>query len=79
MYFGNQSLLANSAKPLSLLKKEYFYIAYQFVREVLKNYEWINGYIYTHGKESYFFTKILMVNKRNIYANDITSHNMITA
>ena len=52
IYGDNQSVLANSMKPFSVLKKKSCSIAYHFVREGVAKNEWRTNYISTHVNQS---------------------------
>ena len=58
--FGdNQSVLANSTKPFSVLKKKSCSIAYHFVREGVARGEWRTAYVPTHLNLADLLTKPL--------------------
>ena len=58
--FGdNQSVLANTSKPHSVLKKKSSSIAYHFVREGCAKNEWMTAYLNTHHNPSDMLTKSL--------------------
>ena len=58
--FGdNQSVLANSSKPFSMLRKKSASIAYHFVREGVANDEWRVTYVNTHDNVADILTKPL--------------------
>ena len=58
--FGdNQSVLSNSSKPHSVLKKKSSSIAYHFVREGTAKNEWRTTYLNTHLNPSDMCTKSL--------------------
>ena len=58
--FGdNQSVLANTTKPFSMLKKKSCSIAYHFVREGVSKGEWITTYVNTHDNVADILTKPL--------------------
>ena len=58
--FGdNQSVLVNSSKPFSVLKKKSCSIAYHFVREGVAKDEWRVAYISTHDNVADLLTKPL--------------------
>ena len=58
--FGdNQSVLANTSKPHSTLKKKSSSIAYHFVREGVAKDEWRTTYLNTHFNPSDMLTKSL--------------------
>ena len=55
----NQSVLANTTNPGSVLKKKSQSIAYHFVREGVANDEWRTSYVNTHLNEADLLTKLL--------------------
>jgi hypothetical protein len=55
----NQSVLANTTEPGSILKKKSQSIAYHFVREGVARDEWRTSYVNTHSNESDLLTKLL--------------------
>ena len=58
--FGdNQSVLANTTKPHSVLKKKSSSIAYHFVREGCAKNEWLTAYLNTNHNPSDMLTKSL--------------------
>ena len=58
--FGdNQSVLANTTKPHSTLKKKSSSIAYHFVREGVAKDEWRTTYLNTHHNPADMLTKAL--------------------
>lgn len=58
--FGdNQSVLANSTKPESMIKKKSNSIAYHYVREGVARDEWRTTYILTHDNVADLMTKPL--------------------
>ena len=58
--FGdNQSVLANTTRPHSVLKKKSSSIAYHFVREGVAKDEWRATYLNTHLNPSDILTKSL--------------------
>jgi len=59
VYGDNQSVLANSTKPFSVLKKKSCSIAYHFVREGVAKNEWRTTYISTHDNLADLLTKAL--------------------
>ena len=56
---NNQSVLWNTSKPDSMLKKKSNSITYHFVREGVARDEWITGYINTAHNPSDILTKAL--------------------
>jgi hypothetical protein len=59
VYGDNQSVLANTTIPESVLNKKSQSIAYHFVREGSACDEWRTGYVSTHENESDLLTKVL--------------------
>lgn len=59
IYGDNQSVLANTSIPDSVLKKKSQSIAYHFVREGTARDEWRTAYVNTHENESDLLTKLL--------------------
>ena len=58
--FGdNQSVLSNTTKPHSQLKKKSSSVAYHFVREGTAKDEWRTAYINTHYNPADMLTKSL--------------------
>jgi hypothetical protein len=58
--FGdNQSVLANTTIPESILKKKAQSIAYHLVREGAARDEWRTSYVSTHDNEADLLTKVL--------------------
>ena len=55
----NQSVLANTSNPDSMLKKKSQSIAYHFVREGVARDEWRTAYVNTHDNEADLLTKTL--------------------
>ena len=55
----NQSVLANTSMPDSILKKKSQSIAYHFVREGAARDEWRTTYVSTHDNEADLLTKLL--------------------
>jgi hypothetical protein len=55
----NQSVLANTTIPDSILKKKSQSIAYHFVREGCARDEWRATYVNTHDNEADLLTKLL--------------------
>ena len=55
----NQSVLANTTIPDSILKKKSQSIAYHFVREGAARDEWRTAYVNTHDNEADLLTKLL--------------------
>ena len=55
----NQSVLANTTEPGSVLKKKSQSIAYHFVREGVAKGEWRTSYVNTHDNEADLLTKQL--------------------
>jgi len=59
VYGDNQSVLVNSSKPFSVLKKKSSSIAYHFVREGVVKDEWRTAYINTNDNVADILTKPL--------------------
>lgn len=59
IYGDNQSVLANTTMPHSVLKKKSNSIAYHFVREGCAKQEWITTYVSTHSNPADLLTKPL--------------------
>ena len=59
IYGDNQSVLANTTIPDSMLKKKSQSIAYHFVREEAARDEWQTTYVNTHENEADLLTKQL--------------------
>jgi len=59
VYADNQSVLANTTMPMSMLKKKSNSIAYHFVREGCAKDEWRTTYVNTHENPSDILTKPL--------------------
>ena len=59
IYGDNQSVLANTTIPDSMLKKKSQSIAYHFVREGAARDEWLMTYVDTHENEADLLTKQL--------------------
>jgi hypothetical protein len=57
IYGDNQSVLANSTKPYSVLKKKSSSIAYHYVREGVSRDEWRTAYVNTHDNVADILTK----------------------
>ena len=64
IYGDNQSVLANTSIPDSVLKKKSQSIAYHFVREGVARGEWATTYINTQDNESDLLTKMLPFGKK---------------
>ena len=64
IYGDNQSVLANTGKPDSQLKKKSRSIAYHFVREGCAANEWRTTYIKTTSNLADLMTKCLSAAKR---------------
>ena len=66
--FGdNKSVLVNSSKPHSQLKKKSCSIAYHFVREGTAQDEWRVTYLNTHHNQADIFTKSLPAGQKRTY------------
>ena len=59
IFGGNQSVMANTTIPDSILKKKSQSIAYHFVREGAARDEWRTAYVKTHDNEADLLTKLL--------------------
>jgi len=59
IYGDNQSVLANTSRPESTLKKKSNSICYHFVREGCARDEWRTSYVNTHDNVSDLLTKPL--------------------
>ena len=59
IYGDNQSVLANTTMPDSMLKKKSQSIAYHFVHEKSGHGEWRMAYVNTHDNEADLLTKLL--------------------
>jgi hypothetical protein len=62
----NQSVLANTTKPNSQLKKKNQSIAYHFIREGAARDEWRTSYVNTHDNEADLLTKLLPFGQKRI-------------
>lgn len=75
VYGDNQSVLANSTKPFSVLKKKSCSIAYHYVREGVAKNEWMTTYISTHLNIADLLTKSLANGeKRTRFVSMILHH-----
>ena len=74
--FGdNQSVLANTTNPGSVLKKKCAAVAYHLVREGVARGEWITAYINTHDNIADLLTKPMTAGaKRNGFIKKILQH-----
>lgn len=74
--FGdNQSVLANTTNPGSVLKKKCTAVAYHVVREGVARGEWITAYINTHLNIADLLTKPMTAGeKRNGFVKKILQH-----
>ena len=71
----NQSVLANTTVPESVLKKKSQSIAYHFVREGTARDEWRTSYVNTNENESDLLTKVLPFGeKRKKFVRCILHH-----
>ena len=71
----NQSVLANTTIPDSILKKKSQSIAYHFVREGSARDEWRTTYVNTHDNEADLLTKLLRsVAKRKGFVRSLLHH-----
>ena len=75
--FGdNQSVLCNTTKPESTLKKKSNAIAYNFVREGFACDEWRTAYINTHENVADLFTKPLPSGEKRWYFVGMLLHHL---
>ena len=75
IYGDNKSVLVNSTKPFSTLKKKSCSIAYHFVREGVSRDEWRVAYINTDDNVADILTKPLPGGtKRTKFTNMILHH-----
>jgi hypothetical protein len=75
IYGDNQSVLANTTMPHSVLKKKSNSIAYHFVREGCAKDEWRTTYINTHLNPADLLTKSLPAGeKRTKFCQMILYH-----
>ena len=75
IYGDNQSVLANTTRPDSTLKKKSQSIAYHFVREGSARGEWRTSYVNTHENESDLLTKQLPSGeKRRGFVRNLLHH-----
>ena len=71
----NQSVLANTTNPGSMLKKKSQSVAYHFVREGVAQDEWCTSYINTHDNGSDLLTKQLPFGeKRKQFVRNLLYH-----
>ena len=71
----NQSVLANTSNPGSMLKKKSQSIAYHFVREGVAWDKWHTSYIKTHDNGSDLLTKPLPFSeKRKQFVQNLLYH-----
>ena len=75
--FGvNQSVLANTMNPGSVLKKKCAAVAYHLVREGVARGEWVTAYINTHDNIADLLTKpVISGEKRDGFVMKILQHN----
>ena len=66
IYGDNQSVLANTTMPHSVLKKKSNAIAYHFVREGCARDEWRTTYINTHFNPADLLTKPLPAGEKRV-------------
>ena len=79
VYGDNQSVLANSTKPFSvLLKKKSCSIAYHLFREGVAKNEWRTTYISTHDNLVNLLTKALAGGEKHIKFTGMVLHHHIT-
>jgi hypothetical protein len=75
IYGDNQSVLANTTIPDSVLKKKSQSIAYHFIREGCARDEWRTTYVSTHDNESDLLTKVLPHGeKRKKFVKNLLHH-----
>ena len=75
MFGDNQSVLANTNMPSSMLKKKSDAIAYHFVHEVCARDEWQTTYINTHKNLADLLTKPLPSGeKRRTFVHMVLIH-----
>ena len=75
IYGDNQSVLANTTIPDSILKKKSQSIAYHFVCEGVARDEWRISYVNTHENEADLLTKQLPHGeKRNGFVSNLLHH-----
>ena len=75
IYGDNQSVLANTSRPESTLKKKSNSICYHFVREGCARDEWHTSYVNTHDNVSDLLTKPLPSGeKRTKFVSMILHH-----
>ena len=75
VYGDNQSVLANTTIPDSMLKKKSQSIAYHFVREGAARDEWRMTYVNTHENEADLLTKQLPSGeKRKSFVRKLLHH-----
>ena len=70
----NQSVLANTSIPDSVLKKKSQSLAYHFVREGCAKDEWRIAYVNTHDNCADLLTKPLVGMKRRKFTNMLLYH-----
>ena len=71
----NQSVLANTSIPDSVLKKKSQSLAYHFVREGCARHEWITSYISTNENVADLLTKTLPFGeKRKGFVRNLLHH-----
>jgi len=72
---NNQSVLANTTVPDSMLKKKSQSICYHFVREGAARDEWRTSYVSTHDNEADLLTKVLPAGaKRHGFVRRVLHH-----
>ena len=75
IYGDNQSVLANTTIPDSMLKKKSQSIAYHFVREGAVRDEWRTTYVNTHENEADLLIKQLPLGeKRKSFVQKLLNH-----
>ena len=75
IYGDNQSVLANTTVPDSVLKKKSQSISYHYVREGVAKDEWRTAYVNTHDNEADLLTKLLPSGeKRHGFVRSVLHH-----
>jgi hypothetical protein len=72
----NQSVLVNSSKPFSVLKKKSSSIAYHFVREGVAKDEWRCVYVLTHNNPSDLLTKPIPGGEKRVKLTSMILHHI---
>ena len=76
IYGDNQSVLVNSSKPFSVLKKKSSSVAYHFVREGVAKNEWRVTYVNTHDNFADILTKPLAGGEKRTKFTSMVLHHM---